>query len=419
DAARNGDGGRERGVCRNRGPDELRNQHFGCVAPVRLLRRPHPEGGEASRFTCFTIDQVRAGHQRSDCKNPPAYRSGQAAGRRRRGDRMSAKMKRREFITLLGGVAAAWPLAARAQQSDRMRRIGMLIPLNADDKVAQDRIAVFVQGLKELGWIEGRNVQFDIRFGAGVATTLKQATEMVALAPEVILANGSAAMGPLLQVTSIVPIVFVIVPDPVGAGYVASLARPGGNATGFTSYEYGMTAKWPELLKQIAPSVKRVAVIRDPAISAGLGQFAAIQSVAPSLGVEVIPINVRDPSEIERDIAAFARLPNGGLIVTGSALAAVHSGLIVTLAPRHKLPAIYSARFFVTDGGLIAYGTEQLDEFRRAASYVDRILKGEKPADLPVQASTKYELVINLKTAKALGLEIPQTLLATADEVIE
>jgi len=229
-------------------------------------------------------------------------------------------MRRREFITLLGGATVPWPLAARAQQPERMRRIGMLIPLNADDKVAQDRIAVFVQGLKELGWIEGRNVQFDIRLGAGVATTLKQATEMVALAPEVILANGSAAMGPLLQVTSIVPIVFVIVPDPVGAGYVASLARPGGNATGFTSYEYGMTAKWPELLKQIAPSVKRVAVIRDPAISAGLGQFAAIQSVAPSLGVEVTPINVRDPSEIERDVASFARLPNGGLIVTGSAL---------------------------------------------------------------------------------------------------
>ena len=328
-------------------------------------------------------------------------------------------MKLREFISLIGGAAAAWPLVASAQQGEQLRRIGMLIPLNADDKVAQDRIAVFVQGLKELGWIEGRNVQFDIRLGAGVATTLKQATEMVALAPEVILANGSAAMGPLLQVTSIVPIVFVIVPDPVGAGYVASLARPGGNATGFASYEYGMTAKWPELLKQIAPSVKRVAVIRDPAISAGLGQFAAIQSVAPSLGVEVTPINVRDPSEIERDVAAFARLPNGGLIVTGSALAAVHSGLIVTLAAWHKLPAIYSARFFVTGGGLIAYGTEQLDEFRRAASYVDRILKGEKPADLPVQASTKYELVINLKTAKALGLEIPQTLLATADEVIE
>src|SRR5262249_18853266 len=231
-------------------------------------------------------------------------------------------MKRRAFITLLGSAAAAWPLAARAQQGERMRRIGVLIPLNADDKVAQD-----------------------IRLGAGVATTLKQATEMVALAPEVILANGSAAMGPLLQVTSIVPIVFVIVPDPVGAGYVASLARPGGNATGFASYEYGMTAKWPALLKQIAPSVKRGADIRDPAISAGLGQFAAIQSVAPSLGVEVTPINVRDPSEIERDVAAFARLPNGGLIVTGSALAAVHSGLIVTLAARHKLPAIYSARF--------------------------------------------------------------------------
>ena len=328
-------------------------------------------------------------------------------------------MKRREFITLLGGTAA-WPLTARAQQRERMRFVGVLSSFAADDPLILRRIAAFLQGLGELGWIVDRNLRIEYRWNASdAARTRTAASELVALAPEVILANGSAAMGPLLQVTSIVPIVFVIVPDPVGAGYVASLARPGGNATGFASYEYGMTAKWPELLKQIAPSVKRVAVIRDPAISAGLGQFAAIQSVAPSLGVEVTPINVRDPSEIERDVAAFARLPNGGLIVTGSALAAVHSGLIVTLAARHKLPAIYSARFFVTGGGLIAYGTEQLDEFRRAASYVDRILKGEKPADLPVQASTKYELVINLKTAKALGLEIPQTLLATADEVIE
>ena len=327
-------------------------------------------------------------------------------------------MRRREFVAGLGG-AVAMPLAARAQQGEQLRRIGMLIPLNADDKVAQDRIAVFVQGLKELGWIEGRNVQFDIRLGAGVATTIKQATEMVALAPEVILANGSAAMGPLLQVTSIVPIVFVIVPDPVGAGYVASLARPGGNATGFTNYEYGMTAKWPELLKQIAPSVKRVAVIRDPAISAGLGQFAAIQSLAPSLGVEVTPINVRDPSEIERDVSAFARLPNGGLIVTGSALAEVHRDLIVVLAARHKLPAVYFSRFSVAAGGLVSYGIEQLDQFRRAASYVDRILKGEKPSDLPVQAPTKYELVINLKTAKALASTVPPALLARADEVIE
>jgi putative ABC transport system substrate-binding protein len=332
---------------------------------------------------------------------------------------MANHIRRRQFLTLLGGASAAWPLAARAQQGERMRRIGVLIPLNADDKVAQDRIAVFAQGLKELGWIEGRNVQFDIRLGAGVATTLKRATEMVALAPEVILANGSAAMGPLLQVTSIVPIVFVIVPDPVGAGYVASLARPGGNATGFTSYEYGMAAKWPELLKQIAPSVKRVAVIRDPAISAGLGQFAAIQSLAPSLGVEVTPINMRDPSEIERDVAAFARLPNGGLIVAGSALAEVHRDLIVALAARHKLPAVYFSRFWVAAGGLVSYGVEQLDQFRRAASYVDRILKGEKPADLPVQASTKYELVINLKTANGLGLDVPWFLQQRADEVIE
>jgi putative ABC transport system substrate-binding protein len=327
-------------------------------------------------------------------------------------------MRRRSFITLLGG-AAAWPLTARAQQAERVRRVGALIPLKADDKEAQDRLAAFLQGLKELGWIEGRNVQFDFRFGSGIATTRKQAAEMVALAPEAILATGSAAVGPLLEETHTVPIVFVIVPDPVGAGYVAGLARPGSNATGFLSYEYGMTAKWPELLKLIAPGTRRVAVIRDPAISAGLGQFAAIQSVAPSLGLEITPINVRDPTDIERDIEAFARVANGALIQTGSALAVVHRDLIITLAARHRLPTLYNARLFPAAGGLMSYGPDLIDQYRRAADYVDRLLKGEKPADLPVQAPTKYELVINLKTAKALGLTVPDKLLALADEVIE
>jgi putative ABC transport system substrate-binding protein len=273
--------------------------------------------------------------------------------------------------------------------------------------------------LKELGWTDGRNVQFDFRFGTDIATTRKHAAEMIALAPEVILAQGSQAAGALLQVTHTVPIVFVIVPDPVGAGFVASLARPGGNATGFLSFEYSIGAKWLELLKEIMPGMTRAAVIRDPAISAGLGQFAAIQAVAPPLGVEVTPVNVRDPKEIERDIAAFARLSNGGLIVTGSAWAAGHRHLIAKLAAQHKLPAVYVQRLYVEAGGLISYGPNFYDQFRRAAGYVDRILKGEKPADLPVQAPTKYELVINLKTAKALGLDMPTKLLALADEVIE
>jgi putative tryptophan/tyrosine transport system substrate-binding protein len=295
----------------------------------------------------------------------------------------------------------------------------VLLGLNADDKEAGARLSAFVDGLKELGWTDGRNVQIDTRFGPATATIRRHAAELVALAPDVILANGSSAAGPLLQVTHTVPIVFVIVPDPVGAGFVANLARPGGTATGFLSFEYSIGAKWLELLKEIVPGTTRAAIVRDAAISAGLGQFAAIQAVAPSLGVEVTPINVRDPKEIERDIAAFARVPNGGLIVTGSALAATHRRLIATLAAEHKLPAVYVQRYFVEAGGLISYGPNFYDQFRRAASYIDRILKGEKPADLPVQAPTKYELVINLKTAKALGLEIPTTVLARADEVIE
>jgi putative ABC transport system substrate-binding protein len=328
-------------------------------------------------------------------------------------------MLRREFITLASGAAASWPLAARAQQPDRIRRIGAFAGIG-DDAEGQARFAAFLQGLRQLGWTDGRNVRIDYRWGGGNADNIrKDAAELAALAPDVILAAGAAVVGPLLQATRTVPIVFVIVPDPVGAGFVDSLARPGGNATGLITFEYSISAKWLELLKQIAPDVTRAAVLRDPAISTGIGQFGAIQAVAPSLGVEVSPVNVRDAGEIERAIAAFARPSNGGLIVTVSALAVVHRDLIITLAARHKLPAVFYERFFVAGGGLISYGPDYLDEFRRAAGYVDRILKGEKPADLPVQAPTKYKLVINLKTAKTLGLTMPPALLATADEVIE
>ena len=329
-------------------------------------------------------------------------------------------MRRREFITLIGGAAAVWPLAARAQQGERMRRVGMLHTPAVDDPDGQARNAAFLQGLQQFGWTDGRNVRIDTRWSAGDADRIRSyVVELVAFLPDVIVASGSATVGPLLQATRTVPIVFVNVPDPVGAGYVESLARPGGNATGFILFEYGISGKWLELLKQISPGVTRAAVIRDPAITAGIGQFGAIQSVAPSLGLEVNPVNVRDTGEIERAVAAFARTPNGGLIVTGSALAVVHRHLIITLAARHKLPAVYFRREFVADGGLISYGPDIIDQYRRAAGYVDRILKGEKPADLPVQAPTKYELVINLKTAKALGLEVPPMLLARADEVIE
>jgi putative tryptophan/tyrosine transport system substrate-binding protein len=328
-------------------------------------------------------------------------------------------MRRRAFISLLGGAAAAWPLAARAQQGERMRRIGVLVPQDQDSPVAQARIAALLQELQRLGWT-GRNVRIDIRWaGAEVENIRKHAAELAALAPDVILANGSVVVTPLLQATRTVPIVFVVVPDPVGAGFVDSLARPGGNATGFVQFEYGLSGKWLELLKEVAPRLTRAAVLRDAAIPAGTGQFGAIQSVAPSVGLEVSPVNIRDASEIERAVGAFARSANGGLIVTGSALAQLHRNLIITLAARYKLPAIYFERFFVTAGGLISYGPDLVDQYRRAGDYVDRILKGEKPADLPVQAPTKYETVINLKTAKALGLEIPQTVLARADEVIE
>jgi putative ABC transport system substrate-binding protein len=329
-------------------------------------------------------------------------------------------VKRREFLALIGGAAAAWPLAARGQQGERVRRIGVLMSLAADDPESQARHAAFLQGLQEWGWTAGRNVQIDYRFAAGDAERIrKSAAELVALAPDVILATGSPVTAALLQATRTVPIVFAQVPDPVASGFVASLAQPGGNATGFTIYEYGTSAKWLELLKEIAPQVTRAAVLRDPAIASGIGQLAAIQGVAPALGVELRPVGVRDAAEIERAVTAFARDPNGGLIVLASPLSIVQRDLIIALAARYRLPAVYSLRFFIASGGLISYGPDSIEPYRRAASYVDRILKGEKPADLPVQAPTKYELVINLKTAKALGLDVPASLLATADEVIE
>jgi putative tryptophan/tyrosine transport system substrate-binding protein len=329
-------------------------------------------------------------------------------------------MQRREFITLLGSVAATWPLATRAQQAERIRRIGILLPAAADDLTWQARVGGFQQGLALLGWTIGRNVQIDIRWATTNAAELrKHAAELAALAPDVILAGGTSTLGPLLQATRTVPIVFTVVVDPVGGGYVDSLARPGGNATGFMLYEYSISGKWLELLKEIAPGVTRVAVVRDATQVFGIGQFAAIQAVAPSLRVEVNPVDMRNASEIERVVVAYAGTPNGGLILTGSAASVRHRDLIITLAARHKLPAVYFERFFVASGGLASYGPDKVEAFRQAAGYVDRILKGEKPADLPVQAPTKFETVINLKTAKALGLTVPQALLTRADAVIE
>jgi putative ABC transport system substrate-binding protein len=330
-------------------------------------------------------------------------------------------MKRREFITLLGGAAAAWPLVAGAQQSERVRRVGVLVGTTADDPIGQARIRAFQQGLQQLGWTPEVNVQIDTRWaGVGDAEHYRRyAAELVALAPDVILASSGAVVGPLRRITRTVPIVFTETSDPVGAGFIESLARPGGNITGFLSFEYSLSAKWLELLKEIAPGVTVVGVLRDPAIPSGPGQWGAIQSVAPSFGVELRPINVGDASEIERAMTGFARGSNGGIIVTASSLTVLHRGPIITLAARQKLPAVYFQRVFVTGGGLMSYGADTFDAHRRAAGYVDRILKGEKPADLPVQAPTKYELVINLKTAKTLGLTVPDKLLATADEVIE
>jgi putative tryptophan/tyrosine transport system substrate-binding protein len=328
-------------------------------------------------------------------------------------------MRRRAFITLLGG-AAAWPLAGRAQQAGALRRVVVFTGAGETDPQFRKATAAFVERMHELGWTEGRNLQLDYRWGGGNSDEIrKQATELAALAPDVILVSGTAAVGPLVKATRTVPIVFVVVPDPVGAGYVDSLARPGGNVTGFTNFEYGLSAKWLQLLKEIAPNVTRAAVLRDADLAAGTGQFGAIQAVAASSSVEVSPVNMRDAAEIERGIGAFARSPNGGLIVTQSALALLHRELILALAARHRLPAVYVNRLWAAAGGLSSYGANLIDELRRGADYVDRILKGEKPADLPVQAPVKYELVINLRTAKALGLDVPTTVLARADEVIE
>jgi putative ABC transport system substrate-binding protein len=328
-------------------------------------------------------------------------------------------MQRRKFITLLGG-AAAWPLAARAQQNGRVRLIGVLLPGAADDLDFQTWVGAFQQALGKLGWAIGRNVRIDTRWGAGNADDIrKHAANLVALGPDVVLAHGASAVRPLLQVTRTVPIVFPIIGDPVAAGFVDSLAHPGGNATGFMTVEYSFGGKWLEMLKQIAPNVSRVAVLRDATQGSATSMFAVIQAMAPLVGVEAVPVNVGEASEVERAVAAFARSPNGGLIVTPSGNATVLRELIIALAARHKLPAVYAGRFFVSSGGLISYQADYIDQYQRAAGYVDRILKGEKPADLPVQMPSKLELVINLKTAKALGLTVPPTLLALADEVIE
>jgi len=329
-------------------------------------------------------------------------------------------MRRREFITIFGGAAVAWPLVGHAQQNERVRRIGILLPANASDAEFQAWLEAFVQGLELLGWNVGGNVQLEIRWAGGNAEDIRRhATELVALAPDVVLAHGASTVGRLLQATRNVPIVFPVAFDPVGAGLVDSLSRPGGNVTGFMTTEYSIGGKWLELLKQIAPNVKRVAVFRDTTTPTGSAMFGAIQASASSLGVEVLPVSMRDAAEIERAVTEFARSPNGGLILTASGLAFLHRDLIIALAAQHKLPAVYFERVFATAGGLASYGADFVDLYRRAAGYVDRILKGEKPADLPVQASTKYKLVINLKAAQALGLALPPTVLASVDEVLE
>jgi len=329
-------------------------------------------------------------------------------------------MRRRDFIKVMAvSAAVTWPVLTQAQQVERMRRVGILLPATADDLDYQAFVAAFLQTLGQLGWTVGRNMRIDTRWATDAAAIRRHAAELAALAPDVIVAHGAATVGPLLQATRTVPIVFPIVADPVGAGFVDSLARPGGNATGFMNLEYGMGGKWLELLKQIAPSVTRAAIIRDTANPSGIAMFGIIQTMAPSLGMEVIPINMRDTDEIERSVASFARLPNGGLVVTPSGPSLLHRNLIITLAARHKLPAVYFERAFAAAGGLASYGADFLDQYRKTANYVDRVLKGEKPADMPVQAPTKYQLVINLKTAKALGFAIPPAVLARADDVIE
>ena len=333
---------------------------------------------------------------------------------------MASHIGRRKFLATLGGAAAAWPLAARAQQAERVRRIGVLMNLSADDPEGQARLAAFLQGLQQAGWSVGGNIRIDYRWGAGDAELFrKYAAELVALAPDVILASGNPSVAALQQATRSVPIVFAPIGDAVASGFVESLARPGGNITGFSAFEYSLSGKWLELLKELSPRVSRAAIVRDLGLPQGSGLLGAIQSVAPSLSVELSPINVGDTAAFERAVAAFARSTNGGLIVTTSPWAVAHRDLIIALAAQHHLPAVYAFRYFVTSGGLISYGPSSIDQFRRAAGYIDRILRGEKPADLPVQTPTKYELVINLKTARALDLEIPPTVLARADEVIE
>jgi putative tryptophan/tyrosine transport system substrate-binding protein len=328
-------------------------------------------------------------------------------------------MRRRVFLGFVGG-AVAWPLAGQAQQGERMRRVAILLPASADDLDYQAFVAAFLQELAQLGWIVGRNMRIDTRWAtADAAAVRKHAAELATLAPDVILAHGGTTVGPLLQVTRTVPIVFPIVADPVGAGFVDNLARPGGNATGFMNLEYGLGGKWLELLKEVAPSVTRAAIIRDTTNPAGIAVFGIVQAMAPSLGMQVIPINLRDADELERSVVAFARVPNGGLVVTPSGPSLLHRNLIVALAARLKLPAVYFERTFAAAGGLVSYGADFLDQYRKAATYVDRILKGEKPADMPVQTPTKYNLAINLKTAKSLGLAVPHAMLTRADEVIE
>jgi putative ABC transport system substrate-binding protein len=328
-------------------------------------------------------------------------------------------MRRREFITLFGG-ATAWPLAARAEQPERLRRIGVLMNPTPEDQEAQKRLAAFVQELRRLGWSEDHNLNIEIRWARGEAASVRRhAAELVSLAPDVILTTGGFGVGPLQQETRTIPLVFVSVADPVGSGFVANLARPGGNTTGFENFEYGIGAKWLELLKQIAPHLTRAVILRDPGLPAGTGLLGAMQSVAPAVGIELSPISVLESKQLEGTVKAFAHRQNCGMVVTPIPAVLVHRELIIRLANQYRLPTIYPFRFFVTDGGLVSYGPDTVDQYRRAAGYVDRILKGEKPADLPVQAPTKYELVINLKTAKALGLEVPPTLLARADEVIE
>jgi putative ABC transport system substrate-binding protein len=334
--------------------------------------------------------------------------------------RLGGGMKRRDFIkTVVGSAAAIVPVSAHAQQKP-IRRVGVILPAAADDKEYQAWVGAFLQALAQSDWTIGRNLRIDIHWAtADVGNIRKQAAELVALAPEVILAAGASTAGPILQATRTVPVVFPTAVDPVGAGFVESLARPGGNATGFLLYEYSLAGKWLELLKEMAPQVTRAAVLRDSSTPSGSGQFGAIQAVASSLGVEVHPLNIRDAKEIEREIAAFAQNPNGGIILTGSGPAIRYRDLIIKLTAQYKLPAVYYERFYAEAGGLISYGPDRVDQFRRAAGYVDRILKGEKPGDLPVQAPTKYELVINLSTAKALGIKVPVSLLSMANDVIE